>query len=329
MRRAGIKAVAQHADVSVGTVSNVLNRPDAVSAATRARVEAAMVELAFVRNAAASSLRAGRSFALGLLVPDIGNPFFAAVVRGVEAAAGDHGYSVLLCNADNSADREARHLRFLEEHRVDGVLVTPVDKARLPLLRSRGTPVVLLDEPAGRGQCSASVDDVRGGELAGNHLVAIGRRRISYVTGPSGIRQAADRGVGLRRAVNRRITEVVLPALTGEQGFLATRQILAGSPDAVFCANDVVALGVLRGLLDADVAVPADIALMGYDDIEFAGTAAIPLTSVRQPAQELGDTATRLLLAEISGGRHRHEQRVFQPELVVRSSTVATARGNR
>jgi LacI family transcriptional regulator len=331
---AGIKAVAARAGVSVGTVSNVLNRPDQVADTTRAKVEKAMGELGFVRNRSASALKAGRSHSLGLVVLDIGNPFFTEIARGVEHAAAEQGYAVLLCNADESVARQDTHLTFLEEQRVGGVLITPADAdgRHIELLRSRGTAVVLVDEPGNDGCCSVAVDDVRGGELAGEHLLGLGRRRIVYVTGPDTIRQCADRGAGLRRAVatagvdpGAAIRRVEIPALNGDEGHKATDRVLAdGWPDAVFCANDVVALGVLRGLLEAGRSVPDDVALVGYDDIEFAATAAVPLTSVQQPAQQIGRTAATLLLEEISNpDGHAHQQVLFRPELIARRSTAS------
>src|SRR4051794_19638479 len=193
-RPAGIKAVAEAAGVSVGTVSNVLNKPAQVSPAPRRRVERAMTELGFVRNSSASALKAGRSRSLGLVVLDIGNPFFTDVARGVEQAAAERGYAVLLCNSDESRARQDTHLTFLEEQRVDGVLITPVDGdlRHIELLRSRGTAAVLLDESGQDGCCSVAVDDIRGGELAGEHLLSLGRQRIAYVTGPDTIRQCID-----------------------------------------------------------------------------------------------------------------------------------------
>jgi LacI family transcriptional regulator len=332
LRPAGIKAVAAHAGVSVGTVSNVLNRPDQVAAATRSKVEKAMRELGFVRNRSAGALKAGRSQSVGLVVLDIGNPFFTEVARGVEQAASERGYAVLLCNSDESRGRQDTHLTFLEEQRVGGVLVTPVDAdlGHIEQLRSRGTPVVLLDEPGQDGRCSVAVDDVRGGEVAGEHLLGLQRTRIAYVTGPDTIRQCVDRGIGLERAVAAAgldpasvVRRVEVPALNGEEGHKAVDHILAdGWPDAVFCANDVVALGVLRGLLEAGVSVPDDVSLVGYDDIEFAATSAVPLTSVRQPALQIGRTAAALLLEEIEQpDGHAHQQVMFRPELAARRST--------
>jgi LacI family transcriptional regulator len=329
-RPAGIKAVAARAGVSVGTVSNVLNRPDQVSEATRERVAAAIADVGFVRNSAAGALRVGRSAALGLVVLDLGNPFFTEVARGVEQVATEQGLTLLHTSSDEDPARQEAHLRFLEEHRVAGVLLSPVS-ARSPqvtLLRDRGTPVVLLDAPARRGMCSVTVDHHRGGVLAGEHLVATGRRRIAWVTGPPGIRQTAERAQGLAEAAggSARVCEVALPALRGDAAHAAVDEVLATRPDAVLCANDVVALGVLRGLLERGIRVPKDVALVGYDDIEFAATAAVPLTSVRQPALEIGRAAAELLVEEIEGtSGHRHRVVRFAPGLVVRASSLQPA----
>src|SRR5262245_19896619 len=147
---ASIREVAERAGVSVGTVSNVLNRPDVVAPATRDRVRAAIAELGFVRNESARHLRAGRSRTVGLVVLDVSNPFFTDVARGVEDAASDAGLAVILCNSDESPSKERRYLSLLQEQRVQGVLITPVDAAsdRLADLRARGIPVVLLDSAA-------------------------------------------------------------------------------------------------------------------------------------------------------------------------------------
>jgi LacI family transcriptional regulator len=289
---------------------------------------AAIDALGFVRHSSASQLRAGRSQTVGLVVLDIGNPFFTDLARGAEEAASDDALTVLLCNSDGSRERQARHLRFLEEQRVEGVLITPVDDETVELaeLQRRGTSVVLVDAAA-PGYCSVTVDDRRGGAIAGAHLVEAGRRRITYVTGPESIRQSRERGHGLAEELQRRgvspAQHVVLPTLTGAAGYAATEEVLRQRPEAVFCANDIVALGLLRGLLEAGVRVPQDVALVGYDDIEFAATAAVPLTSVGQPARDLGRTAAALLATErAAGADHVHRNVVFHPTLETRASTA-------
>ncbi|MBG6090689.1 LacI family DNA-binding transcriptional regulator [Actinomadura viridis] len=329
----GIKQVAEHAGVSPGTVSNVLNRPERVAAATRARVERSIRELGFVRNGSASTLRAGHSSTVGLMVLDLANPFFTDVARGVEDVASERGYAVLLSSSAESGEREQHNIRVFAEQRVRGVLLTPVgdDGKNADRLRERGVPVVLLDHPTPRAnQCSVAVDDVAGGELAVGQLLAEGARTLTFVTGPAALRQCADRRKGALRALRaadlgrEAMRELTVPAMNARAGQEAARRLLAdGSlPDAIFCANDLLALGVMRVLLQAGVKVPTDVALIGYDDIEFSAAAAVPLSSVRQPTYQLGRIATELLLEECDDpDGHAHQQVMFQPELVVRDSS--------
>ena len=324
-----IKDVAERAGVSLGTVSNVLNRPDKVSEATRTVVLAAIAELGFVRNSQAAQLRAGASRSLGLIVLDLANPFFHDIARGIEDVATELGYALVLCNSDEQASREDRFLQLLEEQRVRGMLITPVGPTseRLDALRSRGTPTVLVDRHDPRVDCcSVAVDDVAGGELAGAHLLERGHRRITYVTGPLSLRQCKDRLTGLRRAVGGdvEVDVVEVPALKARHGYEAARKLFddGADPTAVFCANDLLALGVLRAAVSTGRRVPDDIALLGYDDIDFAADAAVPLSSVRQPTLRIGRTAARLLVEECDHpDSHTHQQIMFRPELVVREST--------
>jgi LacI family transcriptional regulator, galactose operon repressor len=332
-----MRDVAERAGVSVGTVSNVLNRPDRVADATRAQVLAAISELGFVRNSSAAQLRAGASRSLGLIVLDLANPFFHDVARGVEDIAESAGYAVVLCNSDEQARREDRYLQVLEEQRVRGVLITPVEvgSERLDALRRRGTPTVLVDRHDPRANCcSVAVDDVAGGELAGACLTGQGHQRIAYVTGPLKIRQCADRLAGLRRAVaatgadpDAVITVAEVPALNAKTGYAAARELFdrsASEVTAAFCANDLLALGVLRAAVSTGRRVPEDIALLGYDDIDFAADAAVPLSSVRQPRRQIGRTAAQLLIEECDDPEnHAHQQVMFKPELVIRESTGA------
>jgi LacI family transcriptional regulator len=327
----GIKDVARRAGVSPGTVSNVLNRPERVAAATRSRVEEAIRELGFVRNGSASTLRAGQSRAVGLVVLDVGNPFFVEVARGVEDVVSDRDHAVILCNSGESPEKEARNLRVLAEQRVRGVLITPAgdDTSDLLRLREHGVAVVFVDHSASGDVCSVAVDDVAGGELAVRHLIENGARRLAFVSGPKAIRQCSDRRRGALRALETSdlppgdLTDIVVPEMNAHGGQLAARTLLdEGLPDAVFCANDLLALGVLRVLLQAGVRVPEDVALIGYDDIEFSSAAAVPLSSIRQPTYQLGKIATELLLDECDDpAGHAHQQIMFQPELVVRESS--------
>jgi LacI family transcriptional regulator len=337
----GIKDVAQRAGVSVGSVSNVLNRPHTVSAATRERVQRAIAELGFVRNESARQLRAGRSRSLAYVMIDASNPFFTDVARGVEGAARAASLAVYLCNSDQDRQREDDYLELLLEQRVRGVLITPIDlhNERLATLRSLGVPVVLVDRADDDGQfCSVSVDDVEGGDLAVTHLVEQGHRRIAFVGGPSQFTQVRDRHEGALRALRTAglpedaLTVLQTTALTVAEGRRAGERLVGlpsrRRPTAAFCANDLLALGLLQEMTRQGVGVPSDVAIVGYDDIDFAAAAAVPLTSVRQPRDQLGSTAAQLLLAESDAGPdHEHRSVRFQPQLVVRTSTARAGRG--
>jgi LacI family transcriptional regulator len=329
-----VKDVAALAGVSLGTVSNVLNRPDRVAPATRERVLAAIDELGFVRNEAARQLRAGHSRMIGLVVLDVGNPFFTDIAVGVEQAAEGAGLSVILCNSAETLARENHYLSLLQEHRAYGVLITPVAarNPRIEQIRRRGIPTVLVDHGATRKQCSVSVDDVVGGELAAAHLVAAGHERIAFIGGPLGIKQVADRLAGVRKALQeaglaRSFTVIDVDAMTVTAGRAAAERIRAlpagDRPTGVCCANDLLALGVLQDMTRHHVDVPDELAIVGYDDIDFAAAAAVPLTSVRQPREQLGEAAATLLIDEVEhAATHQHRQVVFEPELVVRESSV-------
>ncbi|WP_198147901.1 LacI family DNA-binding transcriptional regulator [Microbacterium sp. XT11] len=332
-----VRDVAAAAGVSVGTVSNVLNRPERVSARTVARVQRAIQELGFVRNDAARQLRAGRSRSIGLIVPDIGNPFFAEVARGAEDRAADAGMTVLLGNSDEREDRQEAHLELFREQRVNGVLLTPASEALDGVRRfaAGGMPVVLVDREAEDEVFpSVSVDDVEGGRLAAAHLLAAGRRRLAYVCGPRSVRQVADRLEGARAAMAEHPTatlEVIeQTALTVLQGRAAgagiARRPAGERPDAVFAANDLLAVGLLQAFRGGTgIRVPDDIAMVGYDDIDFASAMVVSLSSVHQPARLLGWTGVDLLLKELDGVEHERRVR-FRPELVARESSARSGK---
>jgi LacI family transcriptional regulator len=299
-----IKDVAERAGVSIGTVSNVLNHPERVADNTRSAVLSAISALGFVRNSSAAQLRAGTSRSLGLVVLDLANPFFHDVARGVEGLADELGYAVVLCNSDEQAARENRYLQVLEEQRVRGVLITPVEVSsqRLDALRERGTPAVLVDRHDPRVNCcSVAVDDVAGGELAGRQLLADGHDRILFFSGPLAIRQCIDRLTGLRQAMMAAgrdpdtVVEVIeAGALKARTGYdAAVARLSAGTrATAAFCANDLLALGVLRAALSTGRRVPHDLAIIGYDDIEFAADR--PCHSRRCASRRIRSAALRL-----------------------------------
>jgi LacI family transcriptional regulator, galactose operon repressor len=331
-----IKDVAQRAGVSVGTVSNVINRPTLVSADVRARVTAAIDELGYVRSESARQLRAGRSRIMALLVLDMANPFFVEVARGAEQAARAAGLGVMLCNSNQDPAVEAQYLSLFAEQRVRGVLISPADADAdsVVAFRRHDIPYVMVDRVGpSEESCSVSVDDVSGAEQAVRHLARAGHTRIAYISGPTELSQCADRRTGALAAIaGAGLPESALRVLEVDQMSVAAGRD-AGSrllgldhrPTAVFCVNDLVALGVLQAMFTAGVRVPEEMAIVGYDDIEFAAAAAVPLTSVRQPAFRMGQSAAELLIAETGDDRagHRHRRLIFQAELVVRRSSLA------
>ena len=316
-------------------MSNVLNRPDKVSAATRDRVMTAIEQLGFVRNEAARQLRAGMSHCVGVIVLNSSNPFFNDVAAGAEAWAADARVSVLVGNSGEMPEREKAYLNLFEEQRVRGVLLTPVGPVgkRLQRMRRAGIATVLVDRDISGDFSSVSVDDRRGGRLAMEHLIAMGRRRITFVGGPLSLAQVADRFAGAAAVAAEHsdafLEFVSTDRLTLADGRVAGERLLsrpaANRPDAVFAANDLIALGLLQAITTTrKLRVPDDIALIGYDDIDFAAGAAVPLTSIAQPRFELGRLAMDLLLKESEDPTRQIERVVLQPFLVSRASTDPT-----
>ena len=337
MKRAGIRDVALRAGVSISTVSNALNRPGTVSEPLAQRVRRAADDLGYVPLHAARQLRAGRSGLLGMTVINIANPFFAAMVSGAEEAAAAAGYRVLVGNSDDDVAKEAGNLELFERVQVEGVLVSPFGDASVAMegLRARGIPVVLVDAVDDAGALpSVSFDDVAGGRLATEHLLQTGRRRIAFLGAREEVRQVRERLQGTRLAVAAdagATLDVVWSArTTAEVGRALGADIAAAAPesrpDGIVASNDHLACGIVHGLISNGVRVPEEVAVIGYDDIEFASVAAVPLTSVRQPAREMGRLAGELLLHRLTRDSTEHLGSVmFEPELVIRASSVLGA----
>jgi len=285
-RTTSISDVAASAGVSIGTVSNVLNRPQVVALDTRARVEAAIEA-----NESARQLGSGRSRAIGLVVLDLRNPFFTDVARGAQEVTQEQGNAILIADSREDEATERANVELFVQQRVQGLLLAPSgagEEAATLLVRAR-IPVVLIDRSSNTdGLCSVTVDDVRGGSLAISHLQELGHRRLAFVGGPSSLMQVTDRKAGAERQLRPDASLLVISTsgLNVTQGRLAAETLLAlpdsERPTAIFAANDLVALGVLQACHLNGLRVPQDMALIGYDDIDFAESAAVPLTSIRQ-----------------------------------------------
>jgi LacI family transcriptional regulator len=325
-----MKDVANLAGVSTATVSNSLNHPELVSEATANRIHLAIEELGFVRNGSAINLRAGKSRSIGLVVPDIANPFFTDIARGAADLADARQYAMMLCNTDEDHDKQERYLRLLIQQRVDGLLIRPNDEDEEPLLalRERGLSVVLINRQVENGNfCSVVVDGERGSEEAVNHLGALGHKHIAWATWSMKNPGMASRAKGVAKAAKRwgmEMVTITVQGMNNGSGEVAAEKLLTldPRPTALLCANDLLALDALRGLIQRGIQVPEDISVIGYDDIDFCANARVPLTTVAVPRYQIGATAAGLLLDEIDNPeKHAHQQVVFQPRLIVREST--------
>ena len=329
-RQSSMTDVAVRAGVSLGTVSNYFNRPEKVSAERRRRVEAAVEELGFVPSGLARALARGRQQVVALVVLDLNNPYFSVAARGMEDRLAPEGIMLTVSSSDEDPDRERACIRLLEEHSVAGVVITPAGPSLrfLERMTSRGTPAVLLGRrsPVDRGWCAVSGDDAIGGALVARHLLELGHERIASLNG-AGMTRLDIRRESLRSSVEaagRKFYERMVPNMTIAGGEIGTEQLLRSGelPTAVVCANDLLALGVLRVLERHGLRVPDDLALVGYDDVDFARSLSVPLTTVRQDKYLLGRQAAELLLDELGEENHEHSEVLLTPELVVRASTV-------
>lgn len=331
--RVRLSDVAARAGVSLGTVSNVLNHPERVAAATRELVLGAIGELGFVPNQSARVLTGATSNVIALVVLDVMSPFFMEAAHAVERLARETGHVVMLSNSQNDRDMEAELLSVLGGQRVRGVVLVPAAGDDDVASRIRGKlPVVLMDHEGVDDCCSVAVDDVAGAGLAVDHLLGLGHRRLGFVGGPRDLRQMSQRALGMRTALEAAgldpatsLVEAYVETGMGIQAGMeaADRLLKEGLPTGIVCGNDMLAFGVYRTLSRAGIAVPGDVALIGYDDIDVAADWIVPLTSVRQPTQEMGYRAAQLLLEDTSDPAHVHQHVRLQPELVVRSSCGA------
>jgi LacI family transcriptional regulator, galactose operon repressor len=331
--------VARDAGVSRATASLVLRGSDLVADDTRARVLAAMHKLGYVYHRGAASLRTQHSQTIGLIVPDITNPFFAEMTVGIEARLDQAQHVALLGNSAETLGKQERLLAMMQEYRADGVLLCPVadTSARvIACLRQRRLPFVLFARYIeGVDADYVGADNLRGAELATEHLLALGHRRIAFVGGPAHSSARRDRVQGYCKALTR-CGLPIDPALqltsptTRAGGRQAIRALLERSdpPTAVLCYNDIVAFGVLLGLQNSGRIAGRDMAVVGFDDIAEAALAQPALTTVAISPRQIGEEAARLLLERVAAPDAAARQVILSPKLVVRESCGAAVTGN-
>jgi LacI family transcriptional regulator len=328
-----IRDVAKMAGVSAGTVSNVLNRPSYVNAETRQRVRDAIVQLDFHPTSSARQFRPGRERTLGLAVADMGNPFFVDVALAADAEARRVGVGVVIVTNNEDARREEQNLDLLVQQRVHGIIISPVQESnpRLERLVKQGIPLVYVDRISGdRPCCWVTTDNHAGGRLAAEHLLERGHRRLAFAGGDAISSQVESRYEGFKvtaAAGGATVERLSTRWWTQEDGRELAATLTAVDrrswPSAIMCANDLIALGLLQELSLRGVRIPEDVALVGFDDLQWAASSMVPLSTVRQQRAELGVVAVGMLLDEIQNAdTHVHRHKTLQPKLIVRDSSA-------
>jgi len=326
--RPTIYDVAQLAGVSTATVSRALNGTGQIAPATRVAIEAAVAKLGYRPNTIARSLVTKSTETIAFLLPDITNPFYAELVAGIQEYALAHDHTMLLCTTEGNAEREEQYLELLRSKQVDGALVDglvlPPD--RIARFVKDGFPIVCLDRDiAAKSIPVVQVDNRLGGRLATDYLLGLGHRHIAHVTGAKALQISQDRLAGFRDAqTDPGLRLIVEGDFTEAGGYEATRDLIGSGVDftAVFAANDLSALGVITALVESGRRVPQDVSVVGFDDLRLSAYTSPPLTTIRQPAFEIAQRATEILIDLTRGKRIRKLRHLLPPELVVRRSAV-------
>jgi DNA-binding LacI/PurR family transcriptional regulator len=326
-----IKDVARESGVTISTVSRALNNGSGVNDQTREHIFAVAAKLNYRPNRVARGLVTGRSHSLALVVSDIRNPFFAEVARGAEDAARMANCDLILCNSDLDADKQMQYVQSLLEKRVDGILMNSVaalSREQQAQLAASGVPVVLLNRSA--SNCTFSTvcaDNQSGGVLAAQYLLDHGHRKIAHITGPRQHGNLSDRARGFVRTLRSAANPAQPIVLHGRYNFTGgtdlTRKLLAEHPriTAIFAANDVMAYGAVRAILERGLRIPEDISLIGFDNLEFSSIIHPPLTTIHQPKYEMGHAAIEILLRlERDKRKQTPEHRLLGVELIERQS---------
>ena len=329
-KAASIYDVARESGVSVFTVSAVVNNKSHVGKKLRESVEAAIRKLNYRPNLIARSLAKQRTHTIGMIVPDIANPFFPMVIRGAEDAAQKLGYNLLLCNSDDSLDKEEKAIELLLSKRVDGILLTKAAGDFRPSLRQMikevGIPFVLVMRTYSKLTKDAVItDDYQGAYDAVCHLARAGRRRIGLISGPLKVSNAIARWQGFRDALEAHSLPfdpqlVIEGDYRMESGFRAGHALLSRRPDGIYVANHLMTVGLLKAAEEMGLMCPDDFGLVSFDDYPWLGVFRPKLTTVELPKHQLGTEAAELLVERIGGDRKKASVKKLQPELRIRES---------
>ena len=328
-----IKDIARQAEVSYATVSRALNDKYGVNPRTRDKIIKIAEELHYRPNALARSLVSSRSFTIGLVLPDITNPYFPEIAAGIEKASIEQGYGVLLCNTDGDIQREKRYMRLLAERRVEGILLAPaISKTEdMEFQTQNSLPLVYVSNaPLKTSHSAVLIDNIRGGYIATKHLIDCGYGTIGFIGVHEEDMRDNERFEGFRNAIERhglRMEEKYcrFGTFRQESAYQLIREMISEKdvPRALFVENDNLAIGVLHGIKDSGLKVPDDIAVIGFDDISYSSYSEVQLSTIRQPKDRMGSLAAKMLIEEIeSAGKDNNRRTVIvEPELVVRQSS--------
>jgi DNA-binding LacI/PurR family transcriptional regulator len=330
-----MRHIASRANVSIGTVSHVINESANVREPLRLRVLEAIRNLGYQPSQLARGLRRNQTSIIGMIVPDITNPFFPAVVRGAEDVAYQHSYRLVLCNTDNDPAKERAYLQELRSYRMAGLILIPSVNSELERRKDMdsATPVVCLDRQlAGWEGDTITVDNSDGAFSAANHLLSLGHRSIAMITGNMQLTNAVARVEGFREAMRKSKHEVEpeyiqegrFDRLSGYEKMRVLLQ-LRPRPTGVFASNDLIALGALAALRESGLRCPEEISLIGFDDLEFCEFVHPALTTVSQPGYQMGAKGANLLIKRIRGAADPPHHVVLPTELKLRQSTALVA----
>jgi LacI family transcriptional regulator len=331
-----LKDIARELGVSVITVSKALRGKADISDATRERILKRMKELDYQPNMTARSLATGQSFIVGLIVPDLLNPFFNEFAKSLSGALRQRSYALILTSSENKAEIEQAEIRMMLARGVDALLLASCQPSLQGFftVHDLDTPLVLIDRPFPQLRVSfVGTDDYAGGRLATEHLIQLGRKRLAYIGSPD-LSPAADRYRGFRHALRDHdieLNEALVLSNDGEDpadkaGYEMMSALLKrrSPPDGVFCHNDVVAIGAMRAAQDAGLSIPGDVAFVGFDNVNYSKYLPIPLTSVDQSTAALGEAAAQLALAIVDKKIDQPRNILLAPTLVVRQSTAGS-----
>ena len=331
VKRASIKDIARLANVSHSTVSRALSGSSLISAETALRIRHIAEDAGYRPSAAARSLVTSRTATIGVVVTSIADPFAAEVVLGIEDAANDHDYSVILANSNAQPEREVKVVRAFEERRVDGIIVTSsrVGAIYVEMLSQTRVPIVLLNnQHPSEFMHSVTIDNLAASFQAVRHLIGLGHRRVAYIGDRFGCQSDTDRFGGYRSALDLAylpfLPEYVTHGNGKSEGGVSAMETLLGLPSpptAVFCYNDMTALGAMSAIAARRLKVPDDLSVVGFDDVFVAQYSAPPLTTVRQPMRDMGRLALETLM-KLLGGTGSQPNIKVPGELIVRQSTA-------